>query len=110
MDKAIAGQQPAPCCCHAEHLTDRELDVLCQLASGLTNDQAAAAINVSSHTIAGHLRTMLARSRARNRAELVARAYAAGVLAPHSWPPRRSGRRCLTLPARQAQASSERSR
>src|SRR6266516_3963787 len=77
MDQAIAGQQPAPCCCHADHLTDRELDVLCQLAAGLTNHQAAAAINVSSHTIAGHLRTMLARTSARNRAALVARAYAA---------------------------------
>ena len=101
MDQAIARQQQAaPCCCHAEHLTDRELDVLCQLAAGLTNDQAAAAMNLSSHTIAGHLRTMLTRARASNRAELVARAYAAGVLAPHTWPPRPSGRRCLTLPAK----------
>lgn len=89
---------PAPCCCHAEHLTDREIDVLCQLAAGLTNDQSAAVMNVSGHTIAGHLRAMLARSSAHNRAELVARAYAAGVLTPHSWPPRWSGRRCLTLP------------
>jgi len=54
---------------------------------------------LSGHTIAGHLRTMLARSSARNRAELVARAYAAGVLTVHIWPPRRSGRSCLTLPA-----------
>ena len=106
MDQAIVGQQPAPCCCHAEHLTDRELDVLCQLAAGLTNNQAAAAINVSSHTIAGHLRTMLARTSARNRAELIARAYATGVLAPHSWPPRRSGRRCLTMPATTNPAST----
>jgi len=34
-----------------------------------------------------------------HRAELVARAYAAGVLTVHIWPPRRSGRSCLTLPA-----------
>jgi len=98
MEQALAGQQPAPCCCHAEHLTDRELDVSCQLAAGLTNDQAATAMNLSGHTIAAHLRTMLARSSARNRAERIARAYAAGVLTPHTWPPRRSGRRCLTPP------------
>src|SRR5215470_13975278 len=93
MDQAIAGQQLAPCCCHAEHLTDRELDVLCQLTAGLTNDQAAAAINVSNHTIAGHLRTMLARTSARNRAELIARAYAGGGLGPPSRLPRRGRRR-----------------
>src|SRR5262250_88583 len=99
MDQASARQQQAaPCCCHAEHLTDRELDVSCQLAAGLTNDQAATAMNLSGHTIAAHLRTMLARSSARNRAERIARAYAAGVLTPHTWPPRRSGRRCLTPP------------
>jgi DNA-binding CsgD family transcriptional regulator len=90
---------PAPCCCQADHLTDREIDVLCQLAAGLTNDQAASAMSVSEHTVAGHLRSMLGRARARNRAELIARAYAAGVLTAHSWPPRRSGRRCLTMPA-----------
>src|SRR5258708_32405506 len=55
----------------------------------------------------GHLRAMLARTSAHNRAELVARAYAAGVLTTHSWPPRWSGRRCLTMPAiRDARAAS----
>jgi DNA-binding CsgD family transcriptional regulator len=98
MEEAVHWK-PAPCCCQAEHLTDREIDVLCQLAAGLTNDQAASAISVSGHTIAGHLREMLARASARNRAELVARAYAAGVLTAHNWPPQSSGRRCLTMPA-----------
>ena len=98
MEQAVLWK-PGPCCCQAEHLTDREIDVLCQLAAGLTNDEAASAMSVSGHTVAGHLRTMLARASARNRAELVARAYAAGVLAAHSWPPRWSGRRCLTMPA-----------
>ena len=98
MEEAVHWK-PAPCCCQAEHLTDREIDVLCQLAAGLTNDVAASAMSVSGHTVAGHLRTMLGRASARNRAELVARAYAAGVLTAHNWPPRWSGRRCLTMPA-----------
>ena len=41
---------------------------------------------------------MLRRTQARNRAELVARAYAAGILTPRAWPPRQSGRRCLQHP------------
>ncbi len=98
MEEAVHSK-PAPCCCQVEHLTDREIDVLCQLAAGLTNDEAASAISVSGHTVAGHLRTMLTRASARNRAELVARAYAAGVLTAHNWPPQWSGRRCLTMPA-----------
>src|SRR5258706_2534102 len=98
MEQAVHWQF-ASCCCQAAHLTDRQIEVLCQLAAGLTNDQAASAISVSGHTVAGHLRAMLARTSAHNRAELVARAYAAGVLTTHSWPPRWSGRRCLTMPA-----------
>jgi len=58
--------------CRAFHRP--EIDVLCQLAAGLTNDQAAAVMCVSSHTVAGHLRQMLARTGASNRVELVARA------------------------------------
>jgi DNA-binding CsgD family transcriptional regulator len=108
MEQAVLWQ-PAPCCCQAEHLTDREIDVLCQLAAGLTNDQAAAAMGISGHTIAGHLRGMLARASAHNRAELVARAYAAGVLNPQSWPPRWSGRRCLTMPAIRGDSDASRS-
>jgi DNA-binding CsgD family transcriptional regulator len=89
---------PAPCCCRTEHFTEREVDVLCQVAAGLTNDEVAASMSISGHTVAGYLRAMLNRSQARTRAELVARAYAAGVLVAHAWPPRWSGRRCLTMP------------
>jgi DNA-binding CsgD family transcriptional regulator len=89
---------PTPCCCSTEHFTEREVDVLCHVAAGLTNDEVAASMNISGHTVAGHLRAMLNRSHARTRAELVARAYAAGVLVPYAWPPQWSGRRCLALP------------
>lgn len=98
MNEVIPADQPAPCCCQAEHFTDRELDVLCHVAAGAANDEVATSMNISSHTVAGHLRAMLHRSQARNRAELVARAYAAGVLTPLTWPPRWSGRRCLQRP------------
>jgi DNA-binding CsgD family transcriptional regulator len=99
VDEVTPAGQPEPCCCHTEHLTERELDVLCQVAAGATNDEVATSMNISGHTVAGHLRMMLNRGQARNRAELVARAYAAGILLSRTWPPRRSGRRCLQLPA-----------
>ena len=99
MDQADVKDRPAPCCCHTEHFTQREVNVLCQVAAGLTNDEVAAALRISGHTVAGHLREMLTRSNVRSRAELVAWAYAVGVLAPYMWPPRWSGRRCLQLPA-----------
>jgi DNA-binding NarL/FixJ family response regulator len=98
MDQTIAISQSTQCCCHTEHFTERETGILRQVAAGDTNDAIATRLNISGHTVAGHLRTMLTRSQARNRAELVARAYAAGVLLPATWPPRLSGRRCLQLP------------
>jgi DNA-binding NarL/FixJ family response regulator len=95
LDEVIPADQPAQCCCHAEHFTEREVEVLCQVAAGAANEEVASSLNISGHTVAGYMRVMLHRSQARNRAELVARAYAAGILIPHAWPPRRSGRRCL---------------
>jgi DNA-binding CsgD family transcriptional regulator len=88
-----------PCCCHAPHFTEHELLILSLVAAGATNEEIAAGMNVSGHTVAGHLRNMLGRSQARNRAELTARAYAAGVLVAQAWPPELSGRRCLQVPA-----------
>lgn len=93
-----ADRRPAPCCCTTAHFTEREVDLLCHVAAGKTNEEAAMAMNISGHTVAGHLRAMLDRCRARSRAELVARAYAGGVLLPYAWPPHPSGRRCLGLP------------
>ena len=87
-----------PCCCHAGHLTERELDVLCEAAAGAATGEIAKTLGISSHTVTGHLRKMMRRTKARTRAELVARAYAAGILLPRTWPPRRSGRRCLQPP------------
>lgn len=98
MSEASPPANLAPCCCHALHFSERELGVLREIAGGATNDEAAASMNISSHTVAGHLRSMLDRSHSNNRAELIARAYAAGILLPYAWPPRLSGRRCLQVP------------
>jgi len=101
LDEVTPADQPAQCCCHAEHFTEREVDVLCQVAAGASNEEVASTLSISGHTVAGYLRAMLHRSQARNRAELVARAYAVGILIPYTWPPRLSGRRCLPHQATQ---------
>lgn len=98
MDLASWQQQhdlpPTPCCCDAEHLTEREVEVLCHLAAGLTNEEAAREMHVSVHTIAGRVQAMRSRLGARTRTDLVFRACAAGLLHP-AWPPRPTGRRCI---------------
>jgi DNA-binding CsgD family transcriptional regulator len=96
---SVSPTPSAPCGCHAPHFTEHELLILSQVAAGATNEEIAASMNLSNHTVAWHLRNMLSRSQARNRAELTARAYAAGVLVSQTWPPELSGRRCLKAPA-----------
>jgi len=81
--------------CGAEHLTGRQAEILCLIAAGLTAGQAAQRLSVATSTIEDHLRAMRERTGTRNSVELVARAFAAGILVPGSWPPRLSGHRCL---------------
>src|SRR5215467_14257057 len=81
--------------CGAEHLTGRQAEILCLIAAGLTAGQTAQRLSVATSTIEDHLRAMRERTRTRNSVELVARAFAAGILVPGSWPPRLSGHRCL---------------
>lgn len=84
-----------PCCCGSEHLTEREVSVLCLIAAGHSNAEIAKSLHISGHTVDRHVTEMLRRSDVPNRAALVARAYSLGVLRTADWPPRQSGRRCL---------------
>jgi DNA-binding NarL/FixJ family response regulator len=83
------------CCCGSEHLTEREISVLCLIAVGLSNAEIARSLHISGHTVDRHVTEMLRRTDVPNRAALVARAYSFGLLCTTDWPPRRSGRRCL---------------
>ncbi|MBV9449441.1 MAG: helix-turn-helix transcriptional regulator [Streptosporangiaceae bacterium] len=65
---------------------------MCLLAAGYSSDEAAIRLVLSPHTIVRHVTHMMMRSGARSRTELVARAYAAGVLDNGVWPPRATGR------------------
>jgi DNA-binding NarL/FixJ family response regulator len=76
----------AECC--VVSFTDREISIICLVAAGFTNTQVARELCISHHTVAQHVAEMLRRSSARSRCELVARAYAAGLLLTGVWPPR----------------------
>ncbi|MEU6814680.1 PAS domain-containing protein [Streptomyces sp. NPDC046860] len=80
--------EPAP---EPAQVTPAEGAVLALLAGGATTDRAARELGLSRDGVAYHLRRLSARWNASNRTELVARAYALGVLAPGVWPPRVRG-------------------
>ncbi|MFE9450914.1 PAS domain-containing protein [Streptomyces sp. NPDC006739] len=72
--------RPAP-------VTPVEGRVLALLAGGATTARAARELGLSTDGVTYHLRRLSARWGAANRTELVARAYALGVLVPGVWPP-----------------------
>jgi DNA-binding CsgD family transcriptional regulator len=82
---AVAGSWPCL------HLTPRETAILCLIADGYTTAHAAQQLHISRHTVAQHIGDMLRRAHARNRCELIARAYTTGTLAVDFWPPRPPG-------------------
>jgi DNA-binding CsgD family transcriptional regulator len=77
---------PAPPTGPAE-VTPMEARVLSLLAAGATTARAARETGLTTDGVTYHLRRLTSRWHAANRTELVARAYALGVLAPGVWPP-----------------------
>lgn len=63
-------------------LTDRERDVLVQVAAGRSNAEISAALHVSVATVKTHVSRLLARLDARDRAQLVVVSYELGVAEP----------------------------
>lgn len=85
-------------CCHGHvHLAERELEVLRLIAGGRTNAQIAAELYISNQSVGRCISTLLLRTHADNRAELVARAYVEGVLDHEAWPPRLTGEDYLSV-------------
>ncbi len=86
------------CCEAVAHFTDREVQVLVELASGHTNTQIASRLHLSAATIGHHVERMIKKSRAGSRTDLVARAIMAGIIAGDTWPPVPTGPGCLRFP------------
>ncbi|MGW0611611.1 helix-turn-helix transcriptional regulator [Streptomyces sp. NPDC002788] len=68
-----------------------EARILALLAAGRTTARTARETGLTTDGVTYHLRRLSSRWSAANRTELVARAYALGVLRPGVWPPQAPG-------------------
>ncbi|MFG1948848.1 response regulator [Nonomuraea sp. NPDC048826] len=75
----VTRPDPAP---RLNALTEREREVLALVAGGLSNDEIAAKLVLSPATAKTHVSRIMAKLRARDRAQLVVLAYEAGVITP----------------------------
>jgi len=71
-----ATHRPDP---RADGLTRREIDVLSAVAAGLSNAEIGAELVLSNATIKTHINHLLAKTGARDRAQLVAYAFQCGL-------------------------------
>lgn len=63
-------------------LTEREREVLAQVATGMSNDEIAGTLHMSPLTAKTHVSRSMAKLHARDRAQLVVIAYETGLVTP----------------------------
>jgi DNA-binding CsgD family transcriptional regulator len=80
---ATSVKRSARCEQEGPRLTNREMDVLGQVARGLSNKQIAARLSLSEKTVRNHLSHIFGKLEACNRTEAVMTAMRSGL---HIWP------------------------
>lgn len=88
--------ESAGCDCGAAHFTDRELEVLLQIAAGKTSRAAAMALGIKPDTVNEHIGNMNAKAGVRKRAELIAMAIVQAIIVMEDGVVRRGGRACVS--------------
>jgi DNA-binding NarL/FixJ family response regulator len=76
------GQRPRLAANVLEPLTEREREVLCLVAQGLTNDEIASKLYMSPLTAKTHVSRTMSKLGARDRAQLVVIGYETGLVVP----------------------------
>ncbi|MGH9139250.1 MAG: response regulator transcription factor [Acidimicrobiales bacterium] len=79
VDRQAAASARAP---ELDVLTDREREVLALVGNGLSNEEIAAKLFISTATARTHVSRTMMKLRARDRAQLVVAAYESGVVTP----------------------------
>jgi DNA-binding NarL/FixJ family response regulator len=82
MDAAVGTVLPAVPAAGLDILTDRERDVLKEIANGRSNDETAAVLHLSPATVRTYVSRLLTKLDARDRAQLVVLAYRHGLARP----------------------------
>lgn len=65
-------------------LTEREREILCFVAKGLSNDEIAEELVISPATVKTHIARIMAKTDTHDRAQLVVLAYESGLVVPSS--------------------------